>query len=421
MQRGEVQRQLHALFRSGTLLAGLSDGQLLERFTTRGDEEDAERAFATLVERHGPMVLRVCRRILCDAHDAEDAFQATFLVLARKAGSIQRRNSVGSWLHGVALRVAAEARSATARRQAHERKAAELQQRAEPVTPAESDDLGGVVDEEIGRLPERLREAIVLCYLEGRTCEEAAAQLGWPVGTVKTRLAKARAQLGPQLIRRGVAPLAAMALASSEAAAFVVVPTTLGESTIRAASWFAGTQATIQAGTVSASVITLAERGIRNMRIAKLKLVAGLLSTAGALTIGTGLFLHQTWGAQFGSGAPIPPAVPVAPATPVPPVPPTPPAAPLTPLPPYSPAQDLDQPLAQQVPPLSPRPRWEYRTQVGENIGEFNRLGNEGWELCGVLERTTPQSPTFIFKRQSGVAKPPVVQTTEPIPKPAAF
>src|SRR4051812_8884536 len=172
------------LFRFGTA-SGLSDGQLLDRFASRHDEA-AEAAFAALVERHGPMVLTVCRRALNDPHDAEDAFQATFLILMRKAGSAPSRESLAAWLYGVARRVSAHARAAAARRRVVERAAALRCGAVDPTPPDEPDrDLWDEVD----RLPAAQRAAVVHCYLEGLTHEQAAQRLGWPVGTVRSRLA----------------------------------------------------------------------------------------------------------------------------------------------------------------------------------------------------------------------------------------
>src|ERR1700677_2552265 len=156
-------RTMRALFTAGTV-GGLTDGQLLERFTNR-DGDGAELAFASLVERHGPMVLRVCRTVLRDAHEAEDAFQATFLILALKAGSIRGRESLTSWLYSVAYNVAATGRSSSVRRRSHELESG----RARPVSYTENnqDDLGPSIHEELGRIPERYRAVLVLCYLEG--------------------------------------------------------------------------------------------------------------------------------------------------------------------------------------------------------------------------------------------------------------
>ena len=190
------------LFQAGTT-GGLTDEQLLARFVDSEGDTGAL-AFGELVARHGPMVLRVCRMILRDAHDAEDAFQATFLVLARQSRSIRERGSAASWLHGVARRVALSARSAAARRRADERRAAEMPK------PSSDDagwnDLGDVLHQEIERLPEKYRKAIVLCELEGLTEGQAAQRLEWPIGTVRTRLRRGRERLRGRLLRRGVAP-----------------------------------------------------------------------------------------------------------------------------------------------------------------------------------------------------------------------
>jgi RNA polymerase sigma factor (sigma-70 family) len=280
--RGEVHRQIHALFHAG-MGVGLSDGQLLERFTTPLDE-DAERAFAVLVQRHGPAVLRVCQGVLRDSNDAEDAFQATFLVLACKARSIRRRNSVGSWLFGVALRVASDMRRVAARRRTHERRVAGMKQEA---MGGEDDDSSQVVLEELGRLPDRLRAAVVLCYMEGRTCEEAAHQLGWPVGTVKTRLAQARERLRGRLIRRGLASLLPPAVVASSAEAIPTastVPIALEQSAVHAALRFASGKATVEV--VSSSVIALAEGVQKAMSLTRLKLGVSAALVIGAVAAG---------------------------------------------------------------------------------------------------------------------------------------
>ena len=208
--RAEVARQLQTLFTLGTAGA-LTDGELLERFASRRGAA-AEAAFAALVERHGPVVLRVCRDVLGNSADAEDAFQATFLVLVRRASTIRNRDSLASWLYGVALRVAGCDRSATARRRVHERKAAE---RTTDHVEGGEDDLGPVLHEEVGRLPEKYRAAVVLCYWEGLTHEQAADRLRWPVGTVRSRLSWARQRLRARLIRRGLAPAIAVGEVSS--------------------------------------------------------------------------------------------------------------------------------------------------------------------------------------------------------------
>jgi RNA polymerase sigma-70 factor (ECF subfamily) len=176
-----------------------TDGELLRRFAS--DRDDA--AFAGLVERHGPLVLGVCRRVLGTVQDAEDAFQATFLVLARKAGAIRDPGLLGNWLYGVASRVARKARVALDRRRRHERRARFLPHFAAPAA-VELDDLRPLLEQELRRLPERHRAAVGLCYLEGKSNAEAARLLRCPTGTVKGRLARARQLLRHRLIGRGL-------------------------------------------------------------------------------------------------------------------------------------------------------------------------------------------------------------------------
>ena len=229
--RQAVLGSIDRLFRSGTGI-GLSDAQLLERFVL-GHDEGAESAFNTLVERHGPMVLAVCRRVLNDPHDAQDAFQATFLVLVRRAGTVRKRESIGDWLHGVARRVSAHARADLARRRTVERRAVTGSLIAyEPPLP--------YVDiwDEVEYLPNELRAVVVLCYLEGLTHEQAARRLGWPVGTVRSRLARARDRLRADLIRRGTAPDAA--LMPMLAFKKVLLPQGLIDATVRAAILLSG-------------------------------------------------------------------------------------------------------------------------------------------------------------------------------------
>jgi RNA polymerase sigma factor (sigma-70 family) len=213
-----VRTQLETLFNQG-MLGDLTDGELLARFLT-GDAPSAEAAFAVLVDRHGPMVMRVCRGALGTEHDAEDASQAVFLILARRAGSVRRRDSAASWLYGVARRVAARARRDDARRLKHERRRAEMVARhAEaPVVPGACDG----IYEEIDALPEIYRSALVLCYLEGLSHEQAARWLRCPLRTFQSRLLRAKERLGQRLARRGAclpAVLPPLANASSPSAA----------------------------------------------------------------------------------------------------------------------------------------------------------------------------------------------------------
>ena len=185
--RATVLREIRSLFELGSC-GDLTDGQLLERFIT-GARDSAEAAFTALVERHGPMVWRVCRRVLGDGDQAQDAFQATFLVLVKQAGSVHRKDSVASWLHGVAHRVASCARAAESRRRKHEERYAGRQIRVSQSSRSEDAEMARLLDEELCRLPERFCAAIVLCDLEEATHDQAAVRLGWPVGTVKSRLA----------------------------------------------------------------------------------------------------------------------------------------------------------------------------------------------------------------------------------------
>ncbi|MDR3634649.1 MAG: RNA polymerase sigma factor [Isosphaeraceae bacterium] len=182
---------------------GQDDEELLRRFLESGDA-GAEAAFTALMQRHGPMVLGVCRHVLGRHQDAEDAFQATFLVLARKAGSIRSRNVLARWLYEVAYRTAVRARVAAVRRQAYERQGAQMTAAASDDQDRGWDELRPVLHEELRRLPEKYRTPVVLCYLEGKTNEEAARLLQWPVGTVKGRLSRARDMLRSRLDRRGV-------------------------------------------------------------------------------------------------------------------------------------------------------------------------------------------------------------------------
>src|SRR5262245_29033501 len=215
--QGGVFRQVQRMFRLGTVV-GMTDAQLLARFVARHDEV-AELAFEALVERHGPMVFRVCRGVLRDEHAAEDAFQATFLVLARRARSLWVKDSLGSWLHGVALRVASKARSHAARSRRLERQVAERAGVGAEVIPDGSrSDWEAALSAEIDRLPEKYRAPIVLCYWEAMTYEQAAGRLRVTEDTVRGRLARARERLRARLIRRG--------LDLSELP--IVIPTTIG-------------------------------------------------------------------------------------------------------------------------------------------------------------------------------------------------
>ena len=298
---------LDALWRAGAV-ADLTDGQLLERFATRGGET-SEAAFAALVERHGAMVLRTCRSVLRDEHDAQDAFQATFLVLVRRGGGLWVRDSVGPWLHRVACRAALRARRDEERRKVRERRAAEMARHRE-VGPV-GDGLRGVVQEEVDRLPDRYRVPIVLCDLEGRTYEEAARSLGCPVGTVKSRLARARDRLRSRLTSRGLAPSAFATLADAARAA---VPPALAESTIEAAARFL----TAGPASVPASVAAIIQGVMRSMSLTRLKTASVKLGVGTAMAMAV-LATGAGSMAQQGSGVKptTPPKAEAKPAAPV--------------------------------------------------------------------------------------------------------
>ncbi len=283
---GGVWRHTRTLFNEG-VIGDLTDEQLLERFVTAHGEA-SEMAFEALLERHGPMVLRVCRAILRDRHDAEDAFQATFLVLARRAVSIRSRTSLASWLHGVARRVASGARSAACRRREHERRAAQLAEHfaAEP----RWDDLAQVVHQEIDRLPEAYRAPVMLCDMEGLTEGQAARRLGRPVGTIRSQLSRGRERLRIQLMRRGLspAPLVSVAARVGCSEGSVIAPS-LVSSTIQSARHFALVR-TGTAGTVSASAVALAEGFLGSMLMARISNIAMMallaLGAAGVVAFG---------------------------------------------------------------------------------------------------------------------------------------
>jgi RNA polymerase sigma factor (sigma-70 family) len=257
--------------------AATADSQLLERFLARGEEA----AFAQLVRRHGAMVLGVCRRLLRQEQDAEDAFQATFLVLARRAAAIRKAGSLGSWLHGVARRVAARARADAARRSAHEacRPAGSPADNADEITWRE---VRAVLDEELARLPERYRAPLVQCYLEGQTQDEAARQLGWSPRTLRRRLGRGRDLLRARLEGRGVAlsaGLLAVALAER-----VGVREALAATAGRAAVLVAAGRPA--AGAVSAGAARLAEAVLKATLLARLTSLGALLLMVVALAGG---------------------------------------------------------------------------------------------------------------------------------------
>jgi RNA polymerase sigma factor (sigma-70 family) len=256
--------------------AGLTDAQLLESFVSRHETT----ALEVLVRRHGSMVWGVCCRMLRNHHDAEDAFQATFLVLLRKAGSVRPKEMVGSWLYGVAHQTALKAKATRAKRRMREAPQTTMPEPA--VVESELwNDLQPVLDRELSLLPDKYRAVIVLCDLEGKSRQEAARQLGCPEGTVGSRLARARTLLAKRLGRHGL-PVSGGALAAALSPKVVSagVPTSVVASTIKAVTLVGAGQA-VAAGTISVNVVALTEGVMKAMLLTKLKSVmAGLLVIA---------------------------------------------------------------------------------------------------------------------------------------------
>jgi RNA polymerase sigma factor (sigma-70 family) len=284
-----IQHLRRAVLRSG---AGLSDSQLLESFIT---DKDAA-AFEALVRRHGRMVQGVCLRVLRHRHDAEDAFQATFLVLAHKAVSVCPRDMLGNWLYGVANTTALRAKVAAAKRQAREKQVSDMPEPQAP-EPGQWDVLQPLLDQELTRLPDKYRIPIVLCDLEGRPRREVASQLKIPEGTLSSRLTTARRLLAKRLTSRGMAVSgAALAALVTQNALSASVPPTLVAATVKAVTLLATGQAA--AVCVSAPVLALKEGVLKAMFINKLKTLTTALVMLGIVTVGAGLVAQRTRAAQ---------------------------------------------------------------------------------------------------------------------------
>ncbi len=281
---------------------GLSDAQLLNRFVSHRDES----AFEALVQRHGSLVWGVCRRQLTDPNAVDDAFQATFMVLVRKAASISRPELLGNWLYGVAYRVSVKARVNAARRSAHERQAASMP-RPESVSDSDNRELRLILDEELDRLPEKYRTPLVLCYLEGKTNEEAAQVIGCPLGSMSWRLSRGRDLLQRRLrTRRLAVPAALGVLLLTEATATAAVPIALVQSAVRTGMIAGGADIF---GTIPASVASLADNVLEAMSGLKLKVLAAFVAAVAvlfSLSGATAMAIH--WWNQ----SPPQPAVPCA-------------------------------------------------------------------------------------------------------------
>jgi RNA polymerase sigma factor (sigma-70 family) len=268
----------HGLHRPASGPEPALDADLLDRFARRGDEE----AFATLMARHGPMVLNACRRVLGDAHAAEDAFQATFLVLARKASSLSRPDTLAGWLYGVACRVARKARSTAQRHHGLAEASDPVDPRPNPLVEVSAHDLLAVLEQEMERLPEAYRLPVVLCCLEGLSQEEAAQRLGCTPGSIKGRLERGRKRLHQRLAKRGLSLSVVLGVAELARAAAGMSPALLGISA-KAATRFASSQAPV--GTVNIKVAALAEGVLRAMFLTRLKIV--LIVFLGIVVTGT--------------------------------------------------------------------------------------------------------------------------------------
>ena len=299
---GLAGRDLQTLFEVG-MAGALSDGQLLDRFVARREEA----VFEAIIRRHGPMVWGVCRRVLRDHHDGEDAFQATFLVLARRAASIAHGQKLGNWLYGVAYQTARKARAMRAKRRVREAQVPDAPE-PEAIREEQRDDRPSQLDRELSRLPEKYRIPVVLCGLEGMSHKEAASRLGWPVGTGSSRLSRARDLLTSRLSRRGGMPsVGPLAVLLAQDSAWASLPTKLVGPTARAASLLAGGGA---AGIVRAEVLTLMEGVLKMLLLCRIRLATLPLAFVVSLGVGAVLLAQQGGGGRAARPEPPAPADP---------------------------------------------------------------------------------------------------------------
>ena len=272
-------RSLASLQQAGQL----QDRELLERFIQQHDEA----AFTAIVERHAGMVLQVCRGVLRHHQDAEDACQATFLVLVRKASSIRKLHSLASWLHGVAFRIALKLRGKIAR--SHR-----LQEDLQKNRPADETrftvgELNGLVDEELERLPEKYRAPLILCYLQAKTRDEAAQALGIEPSTLKGRLEWGRKLLRQRLIRRGVAMSLAMLFAGIGQSAYAAVPASLAVTIVKSSL---AAESAVAGGLASTQAVLLAQAFLRAAFVKQLQVAAAMLLMTISMA-GTGWLVYQ--------------------------------------------------------------------------------------------------------------------------------
>ncbi len=285
-QSGLVLGQMQRLFNRGTA-SGLSEGQLLARYVGERDEV----AFEAIVSRNGPMVLGICRRLLEDPNDVEDAFQATFLVLVKKARSLRDRDLLANWLYGVALRVATRSRRDRTRRRIRDR-TVDRDNVVFDTNDHDRDELRTVLDGEVARLPAKFRTPIVLCYLEGLTHDQAAERLRCPVGTIRSRMAKGRELLRSRLTRRGLAPTPSfLAIGPISGVSPAVPPALLGRTIASAASVVAGRW--LVTDITSTSVMSLTQGVLRTMSLTKWITPASTIMVLGILGGGIGLAARQ--------------------------------------------------------------------------------------------------------------------------------
>jgi RNA polymerase sigma factor (sigma-70 family) len=280
--------------------AHADDALLLERYIARRDES----AFAMLVERYGSLVLGVCRRVLQNVHDAEDAFQATFMVLARRARELDHRGPLGNWLYAVAYRTALKARTALVRRRALERQTQDMPAR-ESVDGREWEDLKPVLDEELAKLPEKYRAPLVLCFLQGKSHQEAANALGWPSGSMSRRMSRARELLRERLVRRGILlPSAVLFALVSKQSCAATVSSTLAATTTKASLAFGVGAEWATAAGVAREIVTLAEQIAQTTIGWGLKLKVALAAAVLLLgLIGSTYYVRgSSWGSSLGSG-----------------------------------------------------------------------------------------------------------------------
>jgi RNA polymerase sigma factor (sigma-70 family) len=284
-----VLRQVRRLAETRAL-ADATDAALLERFVADGEEA----SFAALLQRHGGMVLAVCRGLIRQEQDAEDVFQATFLLLARKAGSVRKAASLGSWLHGVARRLALKARVQGARRQAREQRAASMRN-VQTESTANWHDIKATLDEALDRLPDKYRTALILCYLEGKTHEAAARHVGCPLATLRSRIARGRSLLRQRLTKRGLFSsagfVALLALGGAEAAPAALLQRTLQAALSVRAGGLLGTVA-------SGPVAALVKKGSKMMLAAKLQTATVLLIAASLVAGGTSFVVQHVLAGQ---------------------------------------------------------------------------------------------------------------------------